>query len=127
MRLPSKPDIMAMSRRAYVDKARGVTKVIFGDDEWQIVLKCLDGSDAKSRIGVGTFDMELIEPAVIDENVLAIREELRRLGAKITEIYGRAERRDAFRMYDRGVTQKTDAIAYDITGILRSGITKSAD
>lgn len=119
---PDKVQIRRMSRKAYVDPIRGITKVILGKDEWQIEFKLIDAFDAKRKIPAGEYSLNDIVPAEIDENVLRIREECARLSAEIVSIYGDADRLGGFYIYDRDVRLKTDMLAYEMMQIKKNGI-----
>lgn len=121
---PSVPDIQSMSRRAYINNDAGHTKVIFGRDEWQVVFRVTSGIDAKRKVTNGDFTASMIEVAVIDDSVLAIREALSRLDKQMSELIDGAEVLEGFRMYSREHSVKTDKIAYEITNIMTYGILK---
>ncbi|QNM43721.1 hypothetical protein [Shouchella clausii] len=120
--MPDKEAIRRMNRRAYVDAARGVTKVILGDDEWQIEFKVDNSMDAKKAILDGDYQLKNVCPAVIDDNVIAIRKKLAELSAKLVALYESAERAEVFWLYDKGTRSKTDEIAYEIKHIQSYGL-----
>lgn len=122
---PSINDFKAMQRRAYVDNVAGNTKVIFGKDEWQIVFNLTSAIEAKRRIANGDFSVKNVEPAVIDDNVLAIRAELNRLEAQLSELYANEPKQEGFLQYSAEFRRKTDSIAYTITNVLTCGRIKS--
>lgn len=119
---PSINDFKAMQRRAYVDNAVGNTKVIFGKDEWQIVFNLTSAIEAKRRIADGDFNVKNVEPAVIDSNILAIRAELNRLEAQLSDLYANEPKQEGFLQYSAEFRQKTDGVAYAITNILTYGL-----
>lgn len=120
--MPDKEAIRRMNRRAYVDAARGVTKVIFGDDEWQIEFNVGSSTDAKKNILNGDYHLKDVSPAIIDVNVIAIRNKLAELSAKLVALYDSAERAEVFFLYDKGTRSKTDEIAYEIKDIQSYGL-----
>lgn len=120
--MPDKEAIRRMNRRAYVDAARGVTKVILGDDEWQIEFKVDNSMDAKKAVLDGDYQLNNVCPAVIDDNVIAIRKKLAELSAKLVTLYDSAERAEVFFLYDKETRNKTDEIAYEIKHIQSYGL-----
>lgn len=123
---PSINDFKAMQRRAYVDNVAGNTKVIFGKDEWQIVFNLTSAIEAKRRIANGDFNVKHVEPAVIDSNILAIRAELNRLEAQLSDLYANEPKQEGFLQYSAEFRQKTDGVAYAITNVLTHGRIESA-
>ncbi|NYV67590.1 hypothetical protein HYI36_20130 [Bacillus sp. Gen3] len=120
--IPDKEEIRRMNRRAYVDNARGVTKVVLGDDEWQVEFKITNAIEAKKKIVAGEFEIKNVVPSVIDENVLNIRKELTRLSLEIVEIYEKAPKKPGFVRYDTSTVRQTNKIAYEIMNIKTYGL-----
>jgi len=114
-------EIRRMSRRAYVNRSEGWTKVIFGKDELQIVFKGLSGTEAKKAIAQGNFKVKDVVPADICETVVETRAELKRLSEKLVAVYSQAERLPGFVMYDQKTEDATNKIAYEITNIMTYG------
>lgn len=111
-----------MSRRAYVDQERGITKVILGDDEWQLEFKVVSATDAKKCIPNGDYSLKDVMPAVIDSNVLTIRSKLAQLSASVVAVYKSAERQEGFHLYDKETRDKTDRLAHEIQLIQLYGL-----
>lgn len=122
MTKPDKEEIRRMNRRAYVDSARGVTKVVLGDDEWQVEFNVANSMDAKKNILNGDYHLRNVATAVIDDNVLAIRKKLKQLSMAVVAIYASAERQKGFQIYDKDVRDKTDELAYEIQLIKAYGL-----
>lgn len=123
-----KEEIMAMSVKAYVNRAGNYVKIILGNDEYEIVVQgTTDAVNVKKSIRKGSFSMNDVKPANIDTNVVEIRARLKHLSEEIVRIYSEAERQEGFRAYDKDTCAKTDKLAYEITDILSNGISGNSE
>lgn len=122
MTTPDKEQIKRMNRRAYVDRQHGKTKVIFGDDEWQIEFKLINAIEGKKKIATGEFEVKNVVPAEIDVNVQNIRNELARLSMELVAIYEKAPKKSGFVKYDVSTKNQTDKIAYEMMNIKTYGL-----
>lgn len=123
-KVPDKEEIRRMKRRAYVDAARGVIKVIIGDDEWQIEFKVTNSMDAKKNILNGDYLLKNVTQAVIDDNVRSTREKLAQLSASVVSIYETAEHQEGFNLFSTETRKKTDELAHEIQLIQSYGMRK---
>ena len=120
----TKDQIKNMPIRHYVDKTTGTVKLIFGKDEWQMVVKANCGKDARLLIHFEKFKLSDIEPAVIDSNIIAIRKKLKKLSDKMLLIMKKASRINdgGINMYDADTRRKTTKISNEIMSIKQNGL-----
>lgn len=120
----TKDQIKRMSIRHYVNRATGTVKLIFGKDEWQMVVKANCGKDARLLIHFEKFNPSDLEPAVIDSNILTIRKRLKELSDEMLLIMEQAPRINdsGINMYDAETRRKTTKISNEIMSIKQNGL-----
>lgn len=119
---PSKTELGRMSRRAYVNEAIGITKVIFGNDEYEVVYNDLNGIEAQNLVSRASYDINDVKPAVIDGYIVRIREKQRELGENIVDILNKTDKQVGMYHYSAEVRNETMAIAHEITSIKTYGL-----